>query len=785
MHSPLVSWSRSLFLGGVVLALVLVVPMAWFPFQLGKIALFALVLLAAAILIALGRGAHDLMRAHGLKLAILVALLPLTYLISALLSSGGNKSLIGFGVEIDTVLFTTLATLAFLLSFAYFRTLRTARLLTNVVTWALGAIVAIQWIVLVSGQTLLPFDIFADRSVNILGKWNDLGIAAAVLGIFFLVRAELSVLTPIKKILLTLGLVLVGALLAVVNFSFAWWLILLASVALGLTAFFTQRGEERTQRQSNPYASFSLVQKIPWFSAVAIVVAVVCIMFGTQINTTLTSYLPVSSLEVRPSYDSTLNVISAARGGSLQNTIFGTGPNTFGNSWIMHKPAEVNQSAFWNLDFNVGFSNVLTALGTVGVVGAAMWLVPMILVLVALIRVIRLSVLSREERIVALMVGLGSLAILFSLVFYVPTQSIALLGFVLGGAAFGFLWRQGRSSVSEESGISGADMSLGWGVVAAVVLVSAWGAYSADRLFVAQAKSNIGAVALQSGNADEALAGAASAQSIQSIGDAERLAVSGGILKLQQISGSASASTPDTQAQFKSVAEKTLGDAQTLIASYPNDYRSYIVLGSVYELLSSLKIQGAYDNALQSYKTALTKNPSSPDIALRIARMAATEGDQPTVEQYLSQSLTLKPNYTDAILLAVQLYVSNNDLPNAIRAAQAAAQTAPGVGPIWFELGLLYYSANDTKNAIPALEQAIAIVPDYANAKYFLGLSYYAQGRPSDAIKEFEDLSKSNPDSAEVKLILSNLRLGKKPFDSAQPPVTNTPQDRPTAPISE
>ena len=46
-------------------------------------------------------------------------------------------------------------------------------------------------------------------------------------------------------------------------------------------------------------------------------------------------------------------------------------------------------------------------------------------------------------------------------------------------------------------------------------------------------------------------------------------------------------------------------------------------------------------------------------------------------------------------------------------------------------------------------------------------------------------LAQSNPDNTEVTLILSNLQAGKQPFDGAQPPVTNTPQDRTTAPVSQ
>ena len=168
-----------------------------------------------------------------------------------------------------------------------------------------------------------------------------------------------------------------------------------------------------------------------------------------------------------------------------------------------------------------------------------------------------------------------------------------------------------------------------------------------------------------------------------------------------------------------------------------------------------------------------------------MARLAANNNDAQDTTTFLSQALTLKPNYTDAILLVVQLDVANKDIPSAIKAATAAAQTAPGVAPIWFELGLLYYSNGDAADAQKALQQAVAIQSDYANAQYFLGLSDYILGDVSDAIVQFKALNQSNPGNSEVQLIFGNLTSGKQPFAGATPPVTATPQDRTTAPISQ
>jgi tetratricopeptide (TPR) repeat protein len=537
--------------------------------------------------------------------------------------------------------------------------------------------------------------------------------------------------------------------------------------------------------------SNAVFDRVPWWSLGGIVVSVVFLFAGPTVNTALTSVFPVTSLEVRPSYDSTLGVVDAAREGSLKRLAVGTGPNTFGASWLEHKPAEVNQSAFWSLDFNVGFSMLLTALGSVGFAGVAAWLVPLLLVLASLVRAIRLRVLSREERIAAVTVSMASIFFFASLIFYVPSQNFILLGLALSGAAFGFLWRQGRAGTQEDAPEEASQLKRLAMVFAMplVLLLSLGSAFFATRHLVAEAMVGRGSAALQAADFDGALARANRAAKLEKHNpDPLRLALTVDINKLQQLASTeagAAANTTDLQAQFATLAQQAIATGQALIEQDPNDYRSYVLMGQLYEFFASLKVAGAYDKAKEAYQNAIKYNPQNPQIPLLFARLEAGQNHTADVQTYLAASLKLKPNYTDAILFLVQLNVANNDLPNAIRAATAAAQSAPGVASIWFELGLLYYSAGDTKSAIAPLEQAVGLVPEYANAKYFLGLSYYAQNRASDAIKQFEDLTRSNADSAEVKLILGNLRAGKPPFESATPPASTPPEDRTTAPLNE
>ena len=773
MHSRLISWSRYAFLAGIVLALVLVIPAAWFPFQLAKVAAFSAALLLAAVLFIVGGGARMLLRTHGFYAAALAALLPAVYFISSFFSVDRALSISGFSIETDTLVFVLLAAVAYLLSFALFKTLRTARMLMEVVFWSLAVAVVFQLVSIIFGAAAIPLQAFADRSVNLIGKWNDLGILAALLSVLLFAGVELRTASNLRRIGAAISGVLLVGLLGLVNFAVAWWLLLSGCAALGLLAVLRQRSE--------PGAGVSALSMTPWYPVAGAAIAIIFLLYGSAINTSLTRVFPVSSLEVRPGLQSTLDVIQAARQGSAREILLGAGPNTFGISWLAHKPAEVNRTPFWNLDFNVGYSTLATAFGSVGLLGAIAWMMPFLLLVAAVVRAVRLKVLSRDERFTSSTLVLASLLLFATLVFYVPSQNIILLSFALSGSAFGFLWRQGRAGDDEAeppSMLGGIKILVLAGVLLVVTVFS--GFVTARRL-AAQSYTGAGLYALAAGDADAAIARAEKSQKIETTADALRLRTDAGARKLSAIAQNSKLTPSDAQKQFTEEAQKVIAAGQGAIIVAPADYRSYFSLGRVYDLLASLKIEGAYKGAQTAYAEAQRLNPTSPAIPLALARLEATNGNAKGTQDNVAKALTLKPDYTDAILLAVQINIANNDLQSAIQNTQIAVQTAPGVASIWFQLGLLYNAAGNSKDAVPVLEQALRLAPEYANAKYFLGLAYYAQGRQGESLELFQDLAVSNPDNAEVKTIVSNLLAGKEPLEGLLP----APQSRPTAPVRQ
>ena len=210
-----------------------------------------------------------------------------------------------------------------------------------------------------------------------------------------------------------------------------------------------------------------------------------------------------------------------------------------------------------------------------------------------------------------------------------------------------------------------------------------------------------------------------------------------------------------------------------------------MMLGRVYEAITPLNIEGAYESAKAAYEQALTQNPRSPAILLTLARLEVAKKDNAKARENIARALREKGNYTEAIFLLAQIEAAEGNIKAAISSVEAASVIAPSDPSIFFQLGLLRFNDKDYRGAAGALERSVALSPTYANAKYFLGLSYEKLNRATDAITQFSDLQKTNPDNAEIKLILSNLKAGRPPFSNVTPPLDDKPEKRAKLPVEE
>lgn len=686
-------------------------------------------------------------------------------LISSLLANSVGNSLTGIGFESGT--FLSLAIL-FGLLFLVSEYARSKQRFLNVY---LGLFIVFviaflfQAIRLAFGN-FLPWQIFDNGAINLIGKWNDLGVFAGLVALSSVIILELFPLKEVRVMKNFIWGVLGASILtiALVNFTLIWIVlaVVLVIVYIYNISFLSQHSSGRG--------------KFVKLSLIVFLIAILFIVFGQPMSydaqgkthegyfatqsRKLSEKVGISSLEIRPSLSGTYALTKAS---FKTSPVFGGGPNTFSFSWLKNKPAGVNESQFWNIEpaFGVGF--IPTFFVTTGIFGGlALILFIILLVYLGAKSLLNFKTDSLEKSFLVLsFVGLVYLWTM--LLVYVPETSVLVITFVLTGLFIARLVDLGEIKTTEISFLVNPRVKFFSSIIGSIVglivilLAVAWITTSAAMLAFQVTTNSLQSENLNTDKAEKYI-NVAIALNPQDI--YYRLATQVNVAQMNVLL-SKKMSQEELMVAYSKIFEKAKKNVDASVEANSQNYLNYVTRGSLYENIMALGVKGAYELAKENYTKALVYNPHGPDLYLNLVRLEILNKNYTEAEKYLEKSLEEKKNYIDAIFLQSQLYAQRGFLESAIKRAEYASQLAPSDASILFQLGYLKYRNADYRGAVQVLKEAVAVVPSFANAKYFLGLSYDKLGLTDLAIKEFSEIQKSNPDNDELKQVLSNIRAGR------------------------
>jgi tetratricopeptide (TPR) repeat protein len=783
-----------IFIAFTFLLPLFIIPSSSVPFQEGKallvfVAAFALFIIW--VFTALKRG--KLLIPRSLIMAAL-GVLVIVYFLSALFSPSILSGIVGRGFELDTAL----SILSFaLLLFLVPQIFRTKQSIFNfyLALFASFAVVLIfGFIRLVAGPGVLTLGVLTSSASNLVGSWNDLGVFFGLITVLSLVMLEIVPPKGILRVSLYSALVLSLIALAIVNFDMVWYV--LGGFSLALLAYLFAFARSFGSGGVSNEKSWKEFWRLPKSPFIVLLVSLVFIITGNQaisgnhpslnIGNKISERLNIVQLEARPSWSTTVGITKNSLKTSL---LLGGGPNQFVYQWYKYRPRVVNESAFWNVDFNFGIGIISSAFVSTGVLGGVAWLLLLALFVYQGVKALRRPREDLFAYYLSVTSFVGALYLWMMAIFYTTSTVPFALAFIMTGAFVATLVLQ--DSIQEKTISFGGEPSFRFiALVTSIILIifTAGAGIVVAQKNIAYAYFNKAlAVYNGSGNLASAETYVRRAISISGEDSFYRGLSQIALINLNQVATQVTPQTPPDQirTRFQALLGGAIQAAQVARDANQENFQNWISLGQTYESVVPLKIAGAYENAKASYLEAEKRNPTSPEIRLTLARLEALNNSNKAAKDYITEALTLKSNYTDAIFLLSQIEVAEGNLGDAIKSVESAAVLAPNDPTVFFQLGFLYYNNKDYQKAIITLERAVGLQSSYANARYFLGLSYDKQGRNKDAISQFESIQATNPDNQEVKFILSNLRAGKDAFASVKPPLDNKPEKRKTPPIPD
>lgn len=706
-----------------------------------------------------------------------LALVPFATFVSGIFSAQVRVSLFGSGTEIATFTSSVLFFLLAMLAAVYFRDIKRVALLYRGLFIGAFIVALFQIARFVGGPNFLSLGLFGNPTDNLLGKWNDLGLFFGAIALLAVFSLQFLSLNGFKKLGLYVALVVSVAFLATIDFSLAWVLLGVCSLA----AFVYGLSFGRADNNTGATGTNGVRKHLPLLSLVIAIISIIFLLPGGSFTNAIAAKLNIQHIEVRPSWSATYDITRATL---KEDPFLGVGPNRFANQWLLEKPAGVNETLFWNSDFNFGIGIIPSAAVTTGLLGIVAWLIFFAVFLYAGGRGALLQYDNRRERFYVFSSFFLALYFWCAAIFYVPGIALYTFAFLFTGVCIASLSRTGVVAVRTLSFANNPRLGfLSVLIIVILVITSIVGEYMLGQRFASVYFFGKGlAAANVSGDMERAEKFVGRATGLYTSDVYYRALSEIHIARLGAILSQKDLGKDTLRAQFQDGLGNSISSARAAVDFDESNYLNWLALGRVYEAVIPLGIEGAYENADAAYKEAIARNPEGPAMQLILARMELTKGDTAKARGYLTFALQKKTNYTEAIFLLSQIEADAGNIREAIAQTERASLIAPNDVGVFFQLGFLRYKNNDYGGAISALERAVILNPVYANAKYFLGLSYAKIGKQTDAIAQFKDIALLNPGNNEVENILKNLRAGNDPLADVAPPL---PDDRSEPPIEE
>lgn len=778
------SYDRSalwIFLALFILATVVILPNTIFPIFSTKVTILALGSIAALVSYVLARFSKGNVSLPPLLLIGALWSVPLAYGLSTIFSGAPWMiSVFGNSFEVDTFGFLFLMGLVGTLSAFIIERPSHYRLFLRV-SAIVAAFVFIAQALLILIHYVYPNSISSFLSV--LGSWSDLTLFAGLVTVIILLAFRFIPLSYRSKICLSI-LLAFSLLYLIIAYSVVTW-VLVSMTALGLFVESVMRRMTPFSETSDTFIEMETEDGVtvadiethetvwdtdaPSYSIVAplviLVVSLFFILSGAAISGMVKNTLDANFLNVRPSWQSTMSIEHSSHGTS---TLFGSGPNTFTQQWLLSRDKSINATPFWKTTFTSGIGFIPTSFITTGIVGAIAWL----FLLAALICVGIRSFLTKEYensslRTVSLITFLGSLFVFIELIFTSPGPISIAIGFLLIGVFISTL-RYRKDSVHYEVSFMDSprtSFSIIF-IITLFLLVFLAGSYIVVGRYVSQVYLKQSQAYLSSGNIVSADASTLTSLRFAKSDDAYRMRAVIATIAVRQLEKTATSTSPAFQKQVQNILSQGIANAQAAISINNNSYPNWFALGSLYQTAVPLKVSGSYSAAQYAYSKAASLNPVSPQILYIQAQTAVENGSYKDADILLNRAIRLKSNYTQAIFLLSQVDVKLGKAKEALQAAQSVAYFSPNNAYVLFQVGVLREALGDMSGAVSVLERATKINPKYANAHYFLAVAYANQKNFKKSIAHLKEVIKLSPKDAHIITpIINSLEKGINPFN--------------------
>lgn len=690
--------------------------------------------------------------------------LVLVSLLSGLLSGDVSDAIRGSFMETQTVGFLGVMALAMTIPLVLQGSKTMSIKALAVFSTAASLLLTYNVIRLFFGASFLPLGSFIRPTISPIGGFNDLAVFAGLIVILGLVTlAQLPLRGWIQYAIS--GLVVFALItLSVVNFFNIW--VIIGFFGLLLFVYLISKD---TLFQTEDQPKTKIPRSLVLTTLAVCLTSALFIVAGDYAGSKLNSVTGIEYVEVRPSLEATTDIIKSVYS---EDILLGAGPNRFQDSWRMYKDQSINETIFWQTNFNAGSGYIPTMFANLGILGVVVILMFHAMFLYSGYKMLLKSTVRDPYWYYFGVASFAAALFLWMMTYiYVPGAAILLLASVFTGMTF--VASGALMPASVKTIPLAVNRQRGFFLMAAVILLitaSVGVLFSVGEQYVAQARYS------------EAQATATSIEEFEQASLASYTLYQddrflGGRAQIYYANLTAIVNTPnpteEVAQRFAPTAESALLFAGQAAQEDPTNPTYQAMLAGIFSNISVTGVQGS-EQARERSETALAEakrlDPKNPSYHLLGAQIAARNNDIAKAREEIIAALRLKRNYTEALLLSAQLDIAEGNAESAIATTRAIISLEPNNQTRYFQLGVLLASSGDFAGAVSAYNAAVTIDPNYANARYFKAIALLNLEQTEAALTELKIVEQTNQENVQLKTLIEQIETGNFTLDTQPAP---------------
>ena len=575
--------------------------------------------------------------------------------------------------------------------------------------------------------------LLGDRLPQMMLQKNFNPVAGSLEGLamFLSVLVVLLVMMILQSSVIFNYLLLIGAigLLLIIDFSAAWMTLILTLSIFTIFALRKRLFKEKATKILLPM--------------LLIVIAGISLMINYQLLITNLKLPKEQILGQGTSFEIGVTTLFD----NIKNSLLGSGIGTFFYDFSKEKPAQFNQTLFWQVRYDRPGNHISELLATTGLLGVMSYFL-----LVGVFLLISLALLEARSSKSQIPLLMTFLALLVGQFFYYQNVVLAFLFWLILGLSMGS-WEE---LIKEKKLAFGnfPELNLVFRIflmlVGLIVIVAGfWGQkiYRADMIFSQGEAKN---------SASERIKLIEKAVKLN-----PKLAHYRNILARSYLTETLDEmrkpAAQQDSVKIQTNIAKAIDTAKVASEISPNNIVNWETLGIVYREIRGLA-SGALDWGIKSFTRAITLEPANPVLHTELGKLYLLSGEIEKAKTEIEKALTLKPDYLDAQIQMALVAEKEGKTDEAIKKMEKLADLYPLNTDILFQLGRLYYNNEKIQEAISVLERVIRVQPNHSNALYSLGVIYSKKGEKQKAIQYFEKVLELNPDNQDIIQKIKDLK---------------------------